>query len=102
MIPDNNLDELLQQFKKGGWIMAILGGAGMLARLILTDAKYDTWIWIRKIIAGGITGIICYFALYGLDIDPIYKSVMCSMSGAIAPELFEILRNKLIKKLSNI
>ena len=103
MIPDNdNLQELIIDFKKGGWITAVLGGLGMLARLILTDTKYNTWIWIRKIIAGGITGIICYFALYGLEIDSIYKSVLCSMSGAIAPELFEILRKKLIKRLSKI
>lgn len=95
---DPDFSQLLIEFKKGGWVMAVLGGLGMLARMILTKAKYNTWVWIRNIIAGGIVGVLCYFALYNTSIDPLYKSVLCSISGSIAPELFELLRKKLIKQ----
>jgi len=91
---NNDIVSMIQEFKKGGWIMAVLGSLGMLARLILIDEKYDFFIWLRKVIAGGITGVIVYFALYGSSLEPIYKSVICSISGSIAPELFEWIRNK--------
>jgi len=90
---------LIEDFKKGGWIIAILGGMGMFARLILTNEKYAFFVWFRKILAGAIVGVICYFALYGLEINLIYKSMFYSMSGAIAPELFEILRKKILAKI---
>ena len=97
---ENDIVTMLEEFKKGGWIMAILGSLGMLARLILIDEEYNFFIWLRKIIAGGITGVIVYFALYGTTIEPIYKSVICSISGSVAPELFKIVRDK-IKSLKN-
>lgn len=97
---DNGLETLLEEFKKTGWLFAILGGIGMLARLILTEEKYHTFRWFRMVIAGAIVGVICYFALYNADIDPFYKSVLCSISGSFAPELFEYVRKKFLQKAS--
>lgn len=95
---DNGLNSLLEEFKKTGWLFAILGGIGMLARLILTEERYQTFRWFRMILAGAIVGVICYFALYNTSLDPFYKSVLCSISGSIAPELFEYVRKKFIQK----
>jgi hypothetical protein len=97
----NEMQEVIDEFKKAGWLFAILGGLGALARLILTDEKYNTTKWIRMIIAGAIVGMICYFATYNADIDPFYKSVLCSVSGSIAPELFNWFRKLIINKLNN-
>lgn len=97
--PNQDLNNMMEELRSGGWIMAILGGIGMLARLILTNEEYSFVIWIRKIIAGGIVGVLVYFALYGADILPIYKSVLCSISGSIAPELFDWARRTVIKRL---
>jgi hypothetical protein len=99
-VNDNGLETLLEEFKKTGWLFAILGGIGMLARLILTEEKYHTFRWFRMVIAGAIVGVICYFALYNADIDPFYKSVLCSISGSFAPELFEYVRKKFLQKAS--
>lgn len=95
---DNNLQDLVNEFKKTGWVFGILGGLGMIARLILTDEKYNTIKWFRMAMAGAIVGVICYFALYETSIDPFYKSVLCSVSGSIAPELFNWLRTKFLQK----
>lgn len=100
MSEDQSISNMLSEFKKAGWVFALLGGAGMLARLILTDEKYHTVRWIRMVIAGGIVGVIAYFALYNAPIDPFYKSVLCSISGSIAPEAFNILRKKFLQKAS--
>jgi len=87
-------------FKRGGWITALLGSAGMLARMLLSPDTYHWMVWIRKAIAGGITGVLAYFALHGADIPTIYKSVIGSTAGALTPELIELLI-KSINKLNN-
>lgn len=91
---DPDLFGAIQDFKKGGWVIALLGALGMLARLIVTNEKYSFFVWTRKIIAGGIVGVLAYFALYGTNIDPLYKSVIYSISGSIAPECWEYIKNK--------
>ena len=91
---DPDLLGAIQEFKKGGWVIALLGSMGMLARLILTDEKYSFFVWLIKIIAGGIVGVLAYFALYGTDIDPLYKSVIYSISGSLAPEIWEFVKRK--------
>lgn len=91
--------QLSDEFKRGGWIMAVLGGLGMLARLILTNEKYSFLIWFRKILAGAFVGLICYFGLFQSGLEEIYKSVICSVAGSIAPELFEKIRTNIIQKI---
>jgi len=93
-----SFDVITEQFKKTGWLFAVLGGLGMLARLILTDEKYEIMRWCRMVLAGAIVGVVCYFALYGADIDPFYKSVLCSISGSIAPEVFNWAKRKFLEK----
>ena len=92
------MNDFVEEFKKTGWVFGFLGGAGMLARLILTEEKYHTIKWIRMVIAGAIVGIICHFALHPTAIDPLYKNVLCAISGSIAPELFNYIRQKFIQK----
>ena len=95
----NDMNDIAEEFKKTGWLFAILGGLGMLARLILTDEKYNAIRWIRMVIAGSIVGVICYFSIYKMDIDPFYKSVLSCVSGSLAPEMFEWMRKKISDKL---
>ena len=87
--PDPDLTQAVADFKRGGWIVAILGGIGMTARLIFDDEKLPAVIWFKKIFAGCLVGIMMYFALHGTSIDPLYKSIMYAVSGTIAPDLFE-------------
>lgn len=100
--PDPDLGKAAVDFKEGGWIVALLGALGMVARMILTNEKQTAVVWVKKIIAGGIVGVLMYFALHGSKIDPLYKSILFSVSGAIAPDIFEktfySLLNKLWKK----
>jgi hypothetical protein len=96
----NDMSDIAEEFKKTGWLFAILGGLGMLARLILTDEKYNSIRWVRMVIAGSIVGVICYFSIYRMDIDPFYKSVLSCVSGSFAPEMFEWMRKKISDKLN--
>ena len=95
---DPDLANAIQDFKKGGWVIALLGSMGMFARLILTEEKYSFFVWLRKIVAGGIVGVLAYFALYGTNIDPLYKSVIYSISGSLAPEIWDYIKRKFKKE----
>lgn len=86
---DPDLNQAVIDFKRGGWIVAILGGLGMTARLIFSNEQHKAVVWIKKIFAGILVGVMMYFALHGTSIDPLYKSILHAVSGAIAPELFE-------------
>lgn len=61
----------------------------MTARLIFSNEQHKAVVWIKKIFAGILVGVMMYFALHGTSIDPLYKSILHAVSGAIAPELFE-------------
>ena len=94
---DQSITVIINEFKRGGWVVGILGGLGALARLILTNEDYKFWIWFRKVIAGVIVGVMVYFAIYFADIEPLYKSIIFSVSGSFAPELFDFIRLKIKK-----
>lgn len=96
---NDDYEQFIEAFKKAGWIMAILGGLGMLMRLVFTNEKFVMSIWAKKIVAASIVGLLVFFSLHNIDIDEIYKSVICSISGSFAPELFDFVRSKFISKL---
>jgi hypothetical protein len=92
---DQSMKAVIADFKAGGWIVIVLGALGSFARLVLKNEKYHIFVWGRKVFAGACVGVITYFAIYPIDILPIYKSILYSVSGAIAPELFDWLRSKI-------
>jgi hypothetical protein len=91
---DESFVHATEDFKRGGWIVTLLGGAGMLARMLLTDQTSPLIVWIRKCTAACIIGVICYFALHGINMPQIYKSVLMSVAGMISPELMERIISK--------
>lgn len=93
--PDPDFAAAAADFKKGGWVVSLLGVAGAMIRLLLSEERYNWVCWVKRAIAGGLVGVVLYFALHGTSIDPMYKSVILSMGGAISPQLFQILDEKL-------
>lgn len=93
--PDPDLAAAADDFRKGGWVIALLGVAGALIRLLLSERSHRWVVWVKHAIAGGLTGIVVYFAMHSAAIDPLYKSVILSSCGALAPRLFELLDAKI-------
>lgn len=83
-----------KDFQRGGWIVAVFGFAGRLARMLISDEDSTVIKYIRHCFAGSIVGVLTYFVLYGQDISGINKSIIMATSGAFAPEIFERLRKK--------
>ena len=101
MNDQDSYSQIVAEFKRAGWIMGVLGAAGMIARLVFTNEKFAIFVWGRKVFAAAIVGIIVHFALYELDISEMYKSVLCAISGSFAPEVFESVRTKFLSKLKS-
>jgi hypothetical protein len=82
--------------KDSGWLMAALGAMGALLRLLISDEEHDWVVWVRRIMAGAIIGIIAYFAVHGL-VPPIYEAVIYSVCGTFAPEVVEVVRRRVLR-----
>jgi hypothetical protein len=90
--PDNNLLQTAEELKKGGWIVAMLGAAGALCRLLLAREDVPWWLWVRRIIAGGIVGVLCYFAVHG-HVEPLYEAIIYSCCGSATPEIIALVQS---------
>jgi predicted phage tail protein len=97
---DELYSQIVEEFKRAGWIMGVLGALGMVARLVFTNEKFAIFVWGRKVFAASIVGLMVFFSMYETGISEMYKSVICSISGSFAPELFEFVKNKVLAKLS--
>jgi hypothetical protein len=95
---DPNLIDTAQEFKRGGWIVAVLGALGAIARLIITEERFFWVVWVRKALAGAIVGTLVYFAINHTELDAMYKSIVYSSAGALAPDIFEWLKRKVTKR----
>lgn len=91
----------IEDFKRGGWVVALLGGAGMAARMLLTDTDSPWVVWLRRISAGAIVGVLAFFATHGSDLSNLHRSVICSVAGAAAPEVVEEIRRRFVREASN-
>ena len=94
---DQSFRAVIADFKAGGWVVIILGAMGAFVKLVITNEKYQAFVWVRKVFAGACVGVLTYCALYYVDILPIYKGILYSISGAVSSELFDIIRSRLIK-----
>ena len=95
---DPSLMETAEDFKKGGWIVAVLGALGAVARLIITEERFKAIIWVRKGIAGAIVGTLVYFGINHAPMDAMYKGIIYSSAGALAPDIFEWIKRKFTKE----
>ena len=86
---DPDFQRAIDDFRKGGWIVSMLGLAGGLISMLLSDKHHPWVVWIKRIIAGGLTGVVMFFSLHGVEMSPIYKSVLMCASGSVALELYQ-------------
>lgn len=95
---DPSILETAEDFKKGGWIVAVLGALGAVARFIITEEKWQAVVFVRKVIAGSIVGTLIYFGINHAPLDGMYKGIIYSSAGALAPDIFEWIKRKFIKE----
>jgi hypothetical protein len=91
--------DIIKEFLTGGWLVALIGAAGMIARLLTDDSKMTWKEQFKKILAASICSVIAWFMLEQTEISSLTKAVIYGVVGVISPELLQGLA-RLAKQIS--
>lgn len=85
----DNLSKFIPLFLSGGWIVLLIGAAGMIARLATSKNPEDkTPAQIASNIAASmIASLIAWFILEQFEVASMYKAIAYGMVGLNSPEL---------------
>jgi uncharacterized membrane protein YeaQ/YmgE (transglycosylase-associated protein family) len=81
------LENFIKNFLGGGWVVLLIGAAGMVARLVTTNENQSFGDVIKKMISAMIASLIAYFILEQFEVDPMYKAIAYGLVGLNSPEL---------------
>jgi hypothetical protein len=81
--------DLLREFLAGGWLVAIIGAAGMVARLLSDDKKMALKEQIRKVVTAALCSVIAWFLLENVDLSSLTKAIIYGVTGVISPEILQ-------------
>lgn len=96
----NNFQGAILAFKKGGWIVSLIGAAAMVGRLLIDDAADANWRRSAKhILAAALFAIIAFFVTYQWEMSAINKAIIQGLTGALAPELVDWISANIKSKL---
>ena len=96
----NNFQGAILAFKKGGWIVSLIGAAAMVGRLLIDDAADANWRRSAKhILAAALFAIIAFFVTYQWEMSAINKAIIQGLPGALAPELVDWISANIKAKL---
>jgi predicted MFS family arabinose efflux permease len=84
-----NLSQFIPAFINGGWVVLLIGAAGMIARLVTSNSPEETSInsIIRNITAAMITSLLAWFILEQFELDSLYKALIYGLGGLNSPEI---------------
>lgn len=85
----DGLDKFIPLFLNGGWVVLLIGAAGMIARLVTSkDPEEKTLAQaLSNILAAMLTSMIAWFMLEQFAIQPIYKALIYGLAGLNSPEI---------------
>jgi hypothetical protein len=78
---------MLREFINGGWIIPLIGAAGMLARLMTATKQYTIIEQLKNILSAAIASSIAWFILEQTDISSFYKAITYGVIGVVSPEI---------------
>ena len=86
-----NLNDFIPEFLNGGWVVLLIGAAGMIARLITSVSTEETNGngVIRNILSAMITSLLAWFILEQFQINSLYKALFYGLAGLNSPEILK-------------
>jgi len=81
------VENFIKNFLNGGWVVLLIGAAGMVARLVTTNESPNFGEVIKKMISAMIASLIAYFIFEQFEVDPMYKAVAYGLVGLNSPEI---------------
>jgi hypothetical protein len=85
----SELVQILHSFIDGGWLVIIVGLAGMMARLALFSGKVTISECVKKLIAAMLCSCITWFILEEVKMHFMYKIIIYALAGLDAPEIMK-------------
>jgi predicted MFS family arabinose efflux permease len=84
-----DLNQFIPLFLDGGWVVLIIGAAGMLARLATSkDPEDKNPVQIAKNILAAMTAsLVAWFIMEQFEIASMYKAIAYGLVGLNSPEL---------------
>lgn len=86
MEPDKSL---IKDFLEGGWIIMMIGGSAMLARLLSSSATVKLSDYFKKIVSAAIASGIAWFILKDVQGWELPKAIAYGVVGVISPEIID-------------
>jgi predicted MFS family arabinose efflux permease len=85
----DDLSKFIPLFFSGGWIVLLIGAAGMIARLATSKNPEDKTLGqiASNIAAAMIASLIAWFILEQFEVASMYKAIAYGMVGLNSPEL---------------
>ena len=85
----DDLSKFVPLFMSGGWIVLLIGAAGMIARLATSKNPEDKTPGqiVSNIAAAMIASLIAWFILEQFEVASMYKAIAYGMVGLNSPEL---------------
>jgi hypothetical protein len=80
---------LLKEFMTGGWIVALIGGLGMLARSLLDGVDRSHKEHAKRILAAAICSSIAWFILEQVEVSSLTKAISYGIVGVVSPEILQ-------------
>lgn len=85
---DSNIPKLFKDFFAGGWVVVLIGAAGMTARML---SSRDEVIPVKTFISNIITAMLCsciaWFIVEQWEISSIWKAIIYGLVGLNSPEI---------------
>jgi ABC-type thiamin/hydroxymethylpyrimidine transport system permease subunit len=81
--------DILKEFLTGGWIVAALGGLGMLARNLIDGVQRSHWEHFKRILAAAICSTIAWFILEQVEVGSLTKAISYGVVGVVSPEILQ-------------
>lgn len=85
----DNLEGFIPKFLKGGWIVTLIGGTGMIARLVVSEEETPLNKVIRNIAAAMIASCISWFIMEQFEVNSMFKAIMYGLVGLNSPEILK-------------
>lgn len=85
----NNLEEFIPKFIKGGWIVALIGASGMIARLVVSEEDTPMNQVVRNIAAAMIASSISWFIMEQFEMNSMLKAILYGLVGLNSPEILK-------------
>ena len=89
MNESKDLMEVAKVWKETGWLTAVIGGAGMTARLLANPIKGTAWDSIRRILMAAIVSTIAWFIVEQIEVSSLVKAITYGVAGVVSPEIID-------------